>query len=346
MPLTRHPNDTNQLIDLTRAIQVIPNTSSVIKDMGLFMTEYTDQESVLFDKITASSALLPATNRRAGEPTYGKDRDVVPYSLPLGYFKHMDRLTKQDIMGKRRAGSNNEQETFENALRIKLEDMNRNIDYTHEYMMVQAIKGNCVTPDGGSLADMFTLFGQTQVEVDFLLGTATTNVRAKCAAVRDAIQANLQDGGSIIGDVDVLVDRSFFNKFTDHAEVKNAYLNSASNTRYQRFDQTVLPFGISEQFSFHGLNFMVYEFTFTLPSGSTEKAIDADSGHAVPRTTTGDLYRGVYGPSQKLDTNGGSEKFASAMYDRWGMAYDIMIETAPLFYVTRPLAMVKVITSN
>lgn len=346
MPVTRSNADFNHTTEWTKEILEVPNQSSFIKSKNLFDVSFTNQEAILFDKITSTTTLLADVNRRGGPSTYGKDDKVETFSLPLAYFSHADHITKQDFMSKRRAGTADEQDTLANVLAGKLRNGRRAVDQTHEYMMLQAIKGVTITPSGTSLADMFTLFNVTQPEVDFELGTSTTNVDAKIAEVKDTVTKNLKTGGIITGPLEIIVSRSFFDKLINHPEVRAAYLNSTSNVRYQNDLSDYMTWGISDVFDYRGCRFMVYSHDFVLPDGTTEVAVAADEGHVMPNVAGDSIFRAVYGPSQRLDIDGGSEMFAFEFRDPKQMYHEIFMETAPLMYCTKPAALVKVVTSN
>lgn len=346
MPITSSPNDFNHVTEWTDSIIEMENQSSFIKNMGLFDADFTNQEAILFDRLENDVTLIPSTSRRGGAPSYGKDDKVSTYSLPLSYFNHQDSVRKQDIMGKRQAGTADQQESLANAVAGKVRNARNTMDQVHEYMSLQAIKGICKTPDGTVLADMYTEFGVTQKEVDFLLGTDSTDISAKIAEVKDHVVKNLKTGGIITGPLKILVDRSFFDKLKDHPKVSQAYLNASSNERYQADLSTYLTWGISDTFTFNGVQFLVYGHTFTLPDGTPEVAIEADSGYVVPEVRGGSIFKSFYGPSQSLDSEGGAEMFAYEYRDTRGRSIEMEFETAPLMMCTKPAALVKVTTSN
>src|SRR5690606_15691754 len=239
----------------------------------------------LFDKIEVDTVPLSEVDRRVGQATKGTDREVSTGALQVAYFKEQAQITKADFENKRRGGTADQEDTLANVITEKLEDQRMKVDQTHEFMMLNALKGITVTPTGKVIADMFDEFGVTQPSVDFDLGTSTTNVKAKCAQVKDTLQKNLKTGGRLAGVIPVLVDRSFFDKLVNHPDVKEAYLNSQSNVAYQASRTTYYTWGITDAFIFHGLEFMVYAHTFPLPSGSTASSasIAEDTGHVIPR---------------------------------------------------------------
>ena len=346
MPATRSNADFNHVTEWTDSILEVPNQSSFIKSKGLFQENFTNQEAILFDRIESEVTLLPDSNRRGGPASYGKDDDVTTFSLRLAYFHHMDSITKQDYMSKRRAGTSDEQDTKAAVVAGKLAKGRRAVDQTHEYMMLQAIKGVCKTPQGTTLADMFSEFNITQTEVDFDLGTAATDVDAKIAEVKDTVAKNLKTGGMIAGPLEIIVDRSFFNKLKAHPNVAQAYLNSTSNIRYQQDLSDYMTWGISDVFEYQGVRFMVYSHTFTLPNGNTENAVEANTGHVIPNVVGDSIFRAYYGPSQRMDVDGGSEMFAFQFEDPKGRYSELDFETAPLMVATKPAALVKVKTTT
>jgi hypothetical protein len=63
---------------------------------------------------------------------------------------------------------------------------------TREYMEVNALRGVVKDGAGITIYNYFTEFGLAQQSVDFLLGTATTNVQAKCREVLRKIESELK----------------------------------------------------------------------------------------------------------------------------------------------------------
>lgn len=346
MTVTRNPNDFNGTSDFSEAINVLPNVSSFLKDKNWFKTSYTNQTSVLFDINTVNHTLLSSVNRRGGNPTRGTDRAVTTRALPMAYFHDMDTITKADYENKRKAGTADQEDTLMNVLQEKLEDQRRKVDESHEYMMLSAIKGIMKTPDGLTIANMFTETGTSQISVDFVLGTDDTNVLAKCGEVKTQMQKALKTGGKLSGNIPVLVSRSFFDKLVNHDTVKAAYLNSSSNVKYQDLNSEFLTWGITDVWVYNGLQFMVYDHDFPLPSGP-EAAIAVDEGYAVPVLGgNNSVFRAVYGPSRRMDKEGGAEMFASEYRDGRQMFHEIDVETHCLFYCEKPAAVIRVHTSN
>lgn len=345
MPIARSIDNVNQLIDWTETILEVPNQYGWVKNQGVFQTTGTPQTAIVFDKDSSNTTLLPQTSRRERNMTYNGPRSLETFSLPLAYFKHGDAITPEDIQNYRRPGDSDMEETLDRVRAVKFEDMRRAVDQTHEYIMVQAIKGVTTTPEGTILADMFTEFGVAQPSIDFDLGTATTNVDGKVSELKRTVTKNAQTGGIIRGH-EVMVDETWFDKFKNHSKVKEAYLNSTSNSRYQDDIAEYQSWGITDVFDYQGVRFLTYPAEFVKPDGTSEKAVATDEGHAIPRVN--DLFRGHYGPSNKLSNvnEAGSEMFSWEYRDPKDEAHEMEVETSPLFFATKPKTLVKVTTST
>lgn len=346
MATTYKLNNGMELIEWTDEIINLDNQAGLIGGMNLFRTQGTTQTSITFDKSMNDITLLPQVSRRARETTKGSDRKVELFSLPLGYFHHSDYITSEDIQGFRMPGTPASPESLANVRVQKLADMRARVEQTHEYMKLQAVKGICKTPDGSVLANMFTEFNITQEVIDFDLGTAATDVNAKISQLKRFLQTNLKTGGVLQG-INVVVDGEFFDKLVSHNQIRQAYLYYTSNNDVNRNSTNqFMSWGSVDQFLYKGINFMSYDHVFKLPNGTTEAAVDANTGHVVP--VVRDLFRGHYGPSRKLSlANGvGREMFAFEKTDPDDEFHEMQVETAPLFYATQPQVLVKLISST
>lgn len=346
MATTRSLSNGFQLVDWSDEINNVDNQAGLIGGMNLFRTQGISQTAVVFDKSMNDTTLLPQVSRRGRETTKGNDRKVETFSLPLGYFKHSDYITPEDIQGWRMPGTPDGEESLANVRVQKLTDMRAQVEQTHEYMKLQAIKGICATPDGVVLADMFTEFGIAQHTIDFDLGDNTTSVINKISELKRYLQTNLKTGG-VMGGINVVVDGAFFDKLTTHPEVRQAYLYYTSQNNINR-DSTnqFMAWGSVDQFRFKDVNFVTYDHVFKLPDGTTEAAVAASTGHVVP--VVRDLFRGYFGPSNKLSgaNSVGREMFAYEFTDPKDEFHEMQVETSPLYFATQPSVLVKLTSST
>lgn len=348
MATTRSLTNGFQLTDWTDEIGQVDNQYGLMNGMGLFRTQGISQTAVVFDKSLNDTTLLPQVSRRGRETTKGNDRKVETFSLPLAYFKHSDYITPEDIQGWRMPGTPDGEETMANVRVQKLTDMRYQVDQTLEYMKVQAIKGISTTPDGTVLANMFTEFGVAQPTIDFDLGDNTTNVDAKIAELKRGIQAALKTGGVVSG-IDVIVGVDFYDKLINHPQVRQAYMYYLNSGAQRNRDDmsTFMSWGVMDVFEHRGVRFMTYDATFKLPDGTTESAVADGEGHIIVRGPR-DLYRGYFGPSNKLSgaNSVGREMFAYEFTDPKDEFHEMQVETSPLFFMTQPQVAYKLTTST
>jgi hypothetical protein len=221
-------------------------------------------------------------------------------------------------------------------------------DQTDEYMQLQAMKGIMKTPDGAVVANMYSVFNISPFEVDFALGTATTDIDKKINEVKRHIASTVKTGGAIQG-VDFFVDSEFFDKLINHPrfrEVYNQYQNSG-NQRLRDDLSNYMTWGISDVVEHRGVRFISYDAVFNMPDGTTEKSFEASTGKAVARGVR-DLFRGYNGPSNKLAgaNQVGQPMFAYEYVDPKGEYMDLELEMAKLYFCTKPQSIVNIISSN
>jgi Phage major capsid protein E len=86
---------------------------------------------------------------------------------------------------------------------------------------------------------------------------------------------------------------------------------------------------------------------FNLPGGTTEAAFEASTGLAYARGVR-DLFRGYHGPSVKMSeaNQPGQDVFMRVYADPRDEFVDFELESAPLFFATKPASLVSVISGT
>lgn len=334
---------TSEMVD---GVTEMPTQYGYINSRNYFQMKNTSEKAIIFDKDYRSTTLLPQVNRGAKAATQGKERKADTFALQLAYFKHADRLTADDIAGFRQVGSE-DSETIARATAEKLEDMRATWDQTKEYMQLQALKGVFKTPDGAVVADMYSEFGITQETVTFDLANPSADIDKTIRELKTKIAAGVKTGGAISG-IEVMVDAEFFDKLISHAQIKNAYqfyVNSGSQVLRDNM-QTYMKWGVMNEFTHRGVTFITYDAEFTLPDGTTEKSFEEGEGLALP-VGVRDMFRGFHGPSAKMSyaNQPGQPLFMRTYLDDHDEYVEFEMESAPLYFVTRPAAIKKIVTT-
>ncbi len=158
-----------------------------------------------------------------------------------------------------------------------------------------AIETRGVVKDGAgtTLYNYFTEFGLSQQSVDFVLGTAGTQVQAKIRDVLRKIETELK--GETMSGVLALVSPEFFDKLIGHAKVEDAYkyFSSTGAQPLRQHSRRLFPFA--------GIVFEEYNATVTLSTGSIETLVPAGEGIAFPLGTL-DTFVTYGAPANLIET--------------------------------------------
>ena len=326
------------LAEMTEAINILPNVYSRLGQMGLFRFEGVTQRSVIIEQAEGVLNLLPTVP--LGGPATVANRDLRSMrSFTIPWIPHDDAITPQDIQGVRGFGMSDAADPLATVMERKLTRMRVKHAQTREYMEVNALKGIVRDGAGVTLYDYFSEFGLAQQSVDFVLGTAGTQVQAKIREVLRKIEAELK--GETMSGVLALVSPEFFDKLIGHTSVEEAYRYYSSTGAQPLREDT------RRRFPFAGIVFEEYNATVTLSSGANETLVPAGEGIAFPLGTL-DTFVTYGAPANLIET---VNTIGLAMYARQlarpdGSAIEVKTEASILPVNKRPRLAVKIHSSN
>ena len=228
MTIIRDPFDTGgySLAEMTQAINILPNLYTRLAQIGLFRFEGVSQRSVIIEQYEGVLSLLPSVPL-GGPATVGTREGRSMRSFALPWIPHDDVVLPADIQGQPAlGGAFDAADPLVEVMNRKLLLMRRKHAQTREYMEMNALRGIVKDGAGTTLYNYFTEFGLAQISVDFVLGTAGTNVQGKVREVLRAIEDNLL--GEAMTSVHALVSREFFDKLIAHPKTEEAYKFYAS----------------------------------------------------------------------------------------------------------------------
>ena len=210
---------------------------------------------------------------------------------------------------------------------------------TREYMEVNALRGIVKDGAGTTLYDYFSEFGLAQLAVDFVLGTAGTQVQAKVREVLRHVETELK--GETMSGVLALVSPEFFDKLIGHAKVEEAYKYFSSTGAQPLREDT------RRRFPFAGIVFEEYNATVTLSTGATETLIPAGEGIAFPLGTL-DTFVTHGAPANLIETVNtvGLPIYARQISRPDGSAIEVKTEASILPVNKRPRLAVRIHSSN
>ena len=340
MTLVRNPFDAGgySLAEMTQAINILPNPYTRLAQLGLFRFEGVSQRSVIIEQYEGVLNLLPSVPL-GGPATVGTREGRSMRSFALPWIPHDDVILPADIQGQPALGAFDAADPLVEVMNRKLLLMRRKHAQTREYMEMNALRGIVKDGAGTTLYNYFTEFGLAQISVDFVLGTAGTNVQGKVREVLRAIEDNLL--GEAMTSVHALVSREFFDKLIAHPKTEEAYKFYAS-TGAQPLREDV-----RRNFPFGGILFEEYSGTVTLSTKATERLVPANEGIAFPLGTM-DTFATYGGPANLLETANtiGLPLYARQHLDEKGRWIDVMTEASILPVNKRPRLAIRLHTSN
>ncbi|NRP50601.1 hypothetical protein XMV201_002368 [Aliiroseovarius sp. xm-v-201] len=340
MTITRNPFDAGgySLAEMTQAINILPNLYTRLGQIGLFRFEGVTQRSIVIEQREGVLSLLPSVP--LGAPaTVGTREQRSMRSFALPWIPHDDVILPADIQGMPALGVSDAADPLVEVMNRKLTLMRRKHAQTREYMEMNALRGIVKDGAGTTLYNYFTEFGIEQISVDFVFGTAGTNVQAKVRTVLRGIEDSLL--GETMTTAHALVSSEFFDKLISHPKTEEAYkFFSATGGQPLRED-------MRRAFPFAGILFEEYNGSVTLSNGASERLIPAGEGIAFPLGTF-DTFTTYGGPANLLETANtvGLPLYARQMLDTKGRWIDLMTEASILPVNKRPRLAIRLFSSN
>ena len=340
MTITRNPFDAGgySLAEMTQAINILPNLYTRLGQIGLFRFEGVTQRSIVIESRKGVLSLLPSVPLGAPATVGNREsREMRSFALP--WIPHDDVILPADIQGMPALGVSDAADPLVEVMNRKLTLMRRKHAQTREYMEMNALRGIVKDGAGTTLYNYFTEFGLEQVSVDFVFGTAGTNIQAKVRTVLRAIEDNLL--GETMSTAHALVSSEFFDKLIGHPKTEEAYkFFSATGGQPLRED-------MRRSFPFAGILFEEYNGSVTLSDGNSERLIPAGEGIAFPLGTF-DTFTTYGGPANLLETANtvGLPLYARQQMDAKGRWIDLMTEASILPVNKRPRLAIRLHSSN
>ena len=313
--------------ELSAAISNLPTRIGNPSDAELFRNIPGTTNVFSMEFYEESGILVPTTEWGGVAPknSSGK-RTAKSWTVP--HMPLEDVVKASDVIGVRAFGSTTA-ETVQGKVLEKLQAMKNKVDATLAYRRSKAKQGIIVDADGSTILNYFTEFGLSRQGVYVDLGTATTNIAAKCQDVIDQIEDGL--GQEVYSSIEVEVDRAFYDALTAHKNVREVFLGwSSAESKLGRSNTSGFEFG--------GLKFIVNR-----QKVGVTPLVAASTGHAYPRGTQ-DVFLNGLAPADFNETVNTLAlpyyaKQAGKQFDR---GFDLHVQSNQLPIVAKPKALVKV----
>jgi hypothetical protein len=338
MPTVRSFEKPFELVDYTEELNLIPNTWGLINELGIFRSEPVAQHSITIESKAGTLGVI-TDQVRGARNLVNRDEVAALRSFAIPHFPLDDAVSPQDLQGKRAYGTADQAETEAAVIARKLARIRMNHAVTMETARAFAITNGAVyAPNGTVVGNYYSDFGVTRREVDFVLGTAGTDVIAKAEEVIAHIQDNILSGESVTSVV-ALCSPAFFGKLIAQAGIKEAYkfYTSTQEPLRQRLGS-----GLFRRFEHGGVEFIEYRGSY-----NGVPLIPANDAYFVPRGTA-DMFISYFSPANKFShvNTLGEEAYAFSYRDSKDEKIELQTEHNALHLIRRPAAVVRGFTSN
>lgn len=320
-------DDAFSVTSLSAAINEQEYVPGRISELGIFQEEGITTTTVQIEKDGESLKLVSAASRGdTGQIVLGDKRNLIPFNTV--HLPQRSTILADEIQNLRAFGSQTELETVVNYVAKRLAKHRRQLDATHEFHRIGAIKGLILDADGTTaLVDLFDRFGLNQQTVTFQLNAPDTDIANKCLDVQDKIETAL--GAVSYSNVRVLCGRTFWSALIGHKNIRETYLNTQQASALRGDPR--------DSFDFGGCTFERYRGKV----GTVAYVADAEA-YAFPEGVP-DLFVTNFAPGDYLETVNtlGLPYYSAQAPLEMNKGVKIESQSNPLHLCTRPRASIK-----
>jgi len=339
------------VVALTNAVNDITPQYGRLGALGLFVEEGVTQRTVAVDFDPITNQLLPQSvwggPGVANKTALGKTKS---FSIP--HFVANDTVLAADLQSRRRPGSD---QTIDAQwlLGKKMREMRMKHEQTLEWMRLGVLKSGLVKDGAGStILDIYGDFSLSQTATSFALGTSSTDVLGKCAAVKRNILAALR--GELMNGYIAICSDGFYDSLVSHPNVQKAFTYFQNNGQTLADDfsgATVQPNAAAlfaaggVPFKFGGIYWMNYSGSVTDSSGASQPLVDANSAYLVPTGTS--IFKTFYAPADYMETvnTEGLPFYAKQELLKYGKGVEVETQMNPLPICLKPAIIQKLTVS-
>jgi len=320
-------DDAFSMVQLTDALDKMPHKPQFLGQIGVFETRPVRTITVAIEKRDNVLALVQTSPR--GTPLDERERELRDVrDFRTVRIAKGDTVYAHELQSIRAFGSETEMMQVQQEIALRMARVMDDIELTHENMRLGAIQGILTDADGSTIFNWFTEWGISQpAEIDFALTTDDTDVRAKCAEVRRAMQRNAKGAWTPATMVHAICGDTFYDSLIEHPNVRTTFLNWAAAAELRENKAF-------ESFPYGGIVFHNYRGT---DDNSTVAVADAEAKF-FPVGARG-VFQVAYSPAETFDfvNTPGRPIYSMIVPDRDRNAWARVEEYSyPLFMCSRP----------
>ena len=320
-------SDMFSLVSLTAAINEQDYQPSRIAEMGLFEEQGISTTTAVIEKRGMTLSLVPNTPRGGNAQAVSDDKRT-GFPVKATHLPESASILADEAQNVRMFGSENAAEAIEQIRDRELAKMRQNIETTHEWHRIGAIKGEVLDADASTVIyDLFTLFGLSQQSVGMALTTTTTKVRLKCNQILKKIESAL--GGTRFTMPHAFCGEEYWESFITHDLTEKSYYNTMQAAELRGDPREMFPFG--------GIMWERYRGKI-----GTKAFIADDEAYVVPRGVPG-LFITRFAPADYMETVNtmGLPIYSKSEPMKMNRGIEMEAQSNPIHLCTRPNAVIK-----
>jgi hypothetical protein len=315
-------------LQLTQTVNELPFVPGRLGQLGLFEEQGIPTTVAMIEYQEGQLMLVP------NQPRGGKMDNVVEANkrraLPVTATHLPQRATiyADEVLNVRAFGTNDSNQAIEMVRNDRMTTKRQNLEATHEWHRVGALKGKVLDADGSTeIIDLFAAMGLVQQTTAMVFGTATTNIRGKITEAMEKVEDEL--GGTPFTGLRALCGIDFWKALIDHAKVRDTYLGSA-----QAADMRGNPL---DAFDFGGITWERYRGKI-----NSVPYIGNNDAYLVPQGVPG-LFISRFAPADYMEAAGtiGLPLYSKARLLEFDKGIEIEMQSNPIHLCTRPRSIVK-----
>lgn len=326
MMLNIFGSDAFSFTKLVAAINLIPHVPTRLGQMGLFASEGIDTLTAAIEMEGNVLTLVPTAARGSPGVVKGVERRNIR-DFRTVHLPQRVAIMADEVSSLRAFGSETEEELAMGRLNKKMVVARRDLDITHEYQRMGALRGIVLDADGSTIYNFGTEFGVTPGAANIALSNTATKVLQEVIGLKGTIEDVL--GGVAYTGVHALCSKEFFAALTSHPAVTETYRYQMSNVLREDRRYTGFEFG--------GVFWEEYRGSV----GGT-RLIGANKALLIPMGVP-DLFKSFFSPAPYMET---VNTIGLPFYQKQkSMDYDTGVEwqvqSNPLHINTRPNAVLE-----
>ena len=326
MMLNVFGSDAFHFTKLVAAINLIPHVPTRLGQMGLFRQEGIDTLTVAIEMENNVLTLVPTAPRGAPGVVKGVERRNVR-DFRTVHLPQRCSVMADEVSSLRAFGSETEEELAMGRLNKKMVVARRDLDITHEYQRMGALRGIVLDADGSTIYNFGTEFGVTPGTANIALSVTGTKVLQEVISLKGTVEDVL--GGVAYTGMHALCSKEFFAALTSHPAVTETYKYQMGNVLREDRRYTGFEFG--------GVFWEEYRGSV----GGT-RLIAANKALLIPLGVP-DMFMTYFSPAPYMETVNtiGLPYYMKAKTMDYDVGVEWQVQSNPLHINTRPNAVLE-----